>query len=328
MDSFEKGDYGTVIDQTTPKVLAETPELLELAARVRSTASSDQNIDNSVAGKILAAMKDILLGSENYQKAVPNLRKLLLTCSSHPAGLQLAAFIDREHDYIFVEKYSELERTAAIECVPDHAWYVDLLSEFLSRPDYLARLRTLAPDSVSLALREILSMPLQSGSIALSQLNSPSHQRAMYLGHIALANEDFDTAIGNYAEAARSSDILTRIYAPHYLFRALFCRGKIRECAQFVCEQYLKSPSSHRLFDIETLLELILPRKDIEGSITVSLVAYIAARHLDSRFERDVSDLCQFLAGYLKLRRRLPSPEHRNLRAHAQVVPRYSPPEH
>ena len=121
-DKYTVGDYDNVSTSILNGVGAEAPDTLELAARAQTFLPIIQETQDSLLARIVNSTREVLLISENSPRALQTLKKLALTCATHPVAIHIAAFVGRAHSYVHVDSFSVAEKISAITGSADNPW--------------------------------------------------------------------------------------------------------------------------------------------------------------------------------------------------------------
>jgi hypothetical protein len=305
-DLYTEGVYDTIRRVFSEQNLDDPyiAGMLELAARAETYRFKEEDEEvTSILDKSIGAMRDVLILSEDYQKSILSLKKLALTCAQQPACIFIASFVQRSHNFVLVQSYSDLDAIAALNSAPDNPWYADLVEEVFDGRGYLDGFLRTVPNSPTLRLRQLMRLPYLQAKFALAELKVPEYRRLIYHGHLCVMHDKMDEAVNYYRRALSSTAKLPYVNAREFLYKALFAMGEIAQCIELVCDHYLENQHAFRLYPLEELLNEALKRKHEDLGLGLPIIGFMTAHHVAPQRERDLSDLYENFMDSLNLSR-------------------------
>jgi Holliday junction resolvase len=305
-DLYTLGVYDT-IHRVFSEPISDDPYIagmLELAARAETYRFKEEgNPGTSILDKAISAMRDVLILSEDYQKSILFLKKLALICAQHPACIFIASFVQRSHNFVLVQAYSDLDALAALNSAADNPWYADLIEEVFDGRGYLDALLRAVPSSPTLRLRQLMRLPYEQGGLALKELKLPEYRRLIYHGHLGVMHHKMDEAVSYYRLALASAERLPYVNAHESLYKALFAMGEIAQCIELVCDHYLENQHAFRLYPLDELLDEALKGECSQLGIGLPIIGFMTVHHVAPHRERDLSDIYEDYMDGLNLSR-------------------------
>lgn len=293
-EAYTRGDYA--------KLESPECEILELTARARAIANAlpDFNTARSMRDQIVDAMQAILMLSPDAQQHRLHLKKLALTLPKSEYAIQIASFLERKHDFVLAQRYSELDYLDAINHELENPWHSALIGKFEGRSDWLAQLSAAYPDSVALLLRRALNNTSNGDTISQLEVALPPHRFHAYHGHIAFADKDVATAISSYKLAAAHPSVFVSAHAKRYLFDCYYEIGDYKECLSLIVGHVLDHPAAVFAYKIDDLAKVCLEHSDLCSDINLAILLHLNVVHVHHRWERELSDVFEnilFAAG-------------------------------
>ncbi|MES2264295.1 MAG: hypothetical protein V4724_37785 [Pseudomonadota bacterium] len=283
-DSYTSGHYSEV------DVL--TCESLELIARASIFMVENQEFSKvSIRGQMIASMREILILSPHAQQHRLSLKKIALTCPKHEIAIQAASFLERDHDYILTEKYSDLEYLATLNGSLENPWSMALVAGFENRSNWVAELSRSHPKSMSINLRKIIYCNGQGTSIDELSGRLPLHRLSVYKGHIEISKNNLQEAIHCYTFAAKHANIFVSSHAKRYLYDALYADHRYKECLNLIIDHVLLNPSAVFAYRINELVKVCLEKNELLANIDLAILLHLNVVHVHPRWEKELSDI-------------------------------------
>jgi hypothetical protein len=141
-----------------------------------------------------------------------------MLCSSQTAGIQIAAFAEREHSFGFVKQFSEADCMFAVATQLDNPWHTDVFIELIETSRLFEALRAQHPESASLALRDALRKDYRATLELIDRLGLPEDRMVMYKGHAAMRHGEYADAVAAFDAARRLGNNATFLQATKHLF--------------------------------------------------------------------------------------------------------------
>lgn len=283
-DAYTEGRY--------PEVLKHSGNFPELQARATLLHAGHGTAPASSAKSVIERARDLMVESlsltPDQGQAVAQLRKLAITCSGHPLGITIAAFLERDQDHARMQNYTVLDRLAAIDGDLTNPWNAPILGSLLEDVDWLDLLLSRYPLSAALKLQRYL----RCGNGFASELDRlPKYRRYSYLGHHAFNHGELEAAAGYYREATQSENDYVRSRALRHLYETEFSAGNIKECLELVVGHTVENPNAAHFYPLEQLAKSCLKDPALGGDVSLAILLYLAARYVHPRFERELSDV-------------------------------------
>ncbi len=283
-DAYTIGKYN--------EVLTNSPDTVELVARTRASLSSENNTSqSSFLIQTQESMKDVLLLARNHQQAISQLKKLALTFSHHPLGQQIASFVERKHEHIFVKEYSELDKLAALTGASDNPWNAALLAKINCSRDYIDELLSSHSNSPALRIQKALDLPLEEANLVLDDIGLPKYRKAIYKGHVAFHHRDYKNATACFKEAVDCGNKYIQTRAKAYLFNALFAQGQLVDSLRLAVDHCLQNSNAFRLYPLEELARACLNENVATADLAFPILLHITARQIHPKWEQELSDV-------------------------------------
>ncbi|WP_433740040.1 hypothetical protein [Pseudomonas putida] len=280
-DLYTTGQYQSVISGDC--------EILELIARSYACAN-EAKVEikpSSIKQNIIRLMYQSLIFDTDKAQADKALKKIALTCAGHHYASQIGAFLHRSHDVLFKDSPTELQNINALTGPGDNPWSAPVFDK-LSTNGWFSVLKGKYPQSPSLILRGVLAEgdvePLRSC------LGLPSYRRAAYEGHASMATSNYAKAIICYTDMASSSVKYISNAARIYLFDAYMAMMDFESAMYLVVDHCIESPSAARAYPLEKLVNTCIGKTELQESIGLAILIFIATKNGIGKFERDLSD--------------------------------------
>jgi len=281
-DEYTEGRYDACLSSIAPS--------LELAARASAMIATDLGGEldqRSLAKEIVYCMAQVLMVGTGYATARARLQKICMICPRHAISVEIAAFLERQHDNIANgTDYSELDRFAAVCSSTINPWNEDVLVA-VGISNHLAMR---FPSSSSLQLRTALQLPIDEADVVLNALPIPQARRTLYKGHVALRRKSYTVAANHYRQALKSDKAFVVNRASACLYRVLLASGEVEEALNVVIDHCLENQSCYRIYPLEQLIEQIKPDSILATSMSFAILLHIATRNISSKWDRDLSD--------------------------------------
>ncbi|TPI26813.1 hypothetical protein FJW08_26660 [Mesorhizobium sp. B3-2-1] len=294
-DAYTSGEYALAVSDAAGIITgraAETP-LLELF--VRGSRHMDQPYNLKIpadcsAAKALGAMDDITCMGDDYEQAFGRADKLALNHGHMLFGIQLLAFSKRTHAFGPGSNYTDLDKLWALSSPLLNPWHYDILKAISSHAPRIVAER--AADSVSYRLRMALSNEQRdAGEQEIAGLDIPLERKRDYLGQLAMSHRSFPLAAQRFRENCDDANLLTKLSARAYLFKALIEMGELEACLKLVLDSFHEQNTSISQYDIGRLVSLI---KDdavfVSDKLLYCNLLSLAIRYFSLPFEPLLSD--------------------------------------
>jgi hypothetical protein len=214
--------------------------------------------------------------------------KLAMLCSSQTAGIQIAAFAEREHSFGFVKQFSEADCMFAVATQLDNPWHTDVFIELIETSRLFEALRAQHPESASLALRDALRKDYRATLELIDRLGLPEDRMVMYKGHAAMRHGEYADAVAAFDAARSLGNNATFLQATKHLFQALLLSHRLGECLNLVFESYSFNTNSYTLFPLDQLITAVIAPPSLDKSeLSIPIVLEIYTRHMGPRFQGD-----------------------------------------
>lgn len=266
---------------------------IELVARSYAQLQRPQGKfqDGTVFDQIVAAIHEILSLGSRYQSAVLHLKKLSLVCAGGPLSIEIAAFVERTHDFIHSPQISELDKLSALKGSPGNPWNELALPRVASQIGLL-RPTVACPMSTSLRLISALNQSLEAGSLTIDKTDTPEYRKALYKGHLAFKHGLFDLAAQWFrTTVGLSGEGFTAGRASSYLFRSIFQAGDVQAAVTIASAHCVQNVHAFRIYPLLDLISAALALKEMRGTIELAILIHLAARNVHPRWDRELSDV-------------------------------------
>ncbi|MEO3864549.1 hypothetical protein [Rheinheimera fenheensis] len=280
-DYYTIGDYSNIDNNNIFNI--------ELIAKSYAMSGITPPDGESLLSKTVILMYKILTASKDTNEAKDSLKKISLVLSGNTISYQIMSFLNRTHNFIFVQEYCTSDYANAIAGMLQNPWHSDLLSE-LSNTDWLEKICKNNPHSPSTSLRKSLK------SRSMTEINHlaskiPEYRLNSYIGHIELLNENYQESIKKYIINIESSNPYVKLTSYQYLFNAHYNQKLYDQAMHLVVNHALKNFSASRNYPLDKLAEICRKNKDLHSDPSLAIMLSIASRNGFTKYERDISDV-------------------------------------
>jgi len=284
-DKYTKGRYLEVIEHKKTN--------LELIARswALQNACPVKPRKNALLDTIVYEMFQIITLSKEAASSKQKLKKLSLFLFDHEFSYQILGFLERSHDHIFIDQYTEVDRLVALNTELADPWNISIIATSYAMPEVENRLAEINSGSPSLALRSVLAEDNETSSNQLASLDIPDYRRNLYSGHSELLKNKPQNAINLYTKAEASEIPYVSETARRYLFNAYFSSNLIKQATDLAVRQIIEKPSTADSFPLPQLCDECLNHPDLLSDMHLAALLFISTRVGYSRFEKDISDI-------------------------------------
>lgn len=284
VDRYTIGDYHSIPDNEV--------DLLEIIARKRIHLNDWLQLQDSLALKdlIIYGMIELLSLSSNSQQQRLRLKKIALSIPKHSYAIQIAAFLERRHDFVLNAEFSTLDRIAALNGPIENPWWIGLISSFAKSTNWQQTMRKRHPSSPSIALRVALASNA-TDPFSLIDSRIPEYRKSVYKGHIEVAQKNIPSAIAYYSEVVEHSNTFVSSHAKKYLYDALFAAGRYPECLALAVEHILSNNVAVFGYKIDDLAKLCLKDEQLRSDINLAILLHLNVVHISPRWEKELSDI-------------------------------------
>lgn len=279
-----------------PDAVSSGAESLELVARSRALLGNLPRSTQSVLrDRVIESMEEALSTSAIAVHARHTLRKLALTLSKHPYSTQVWGFLERGHDHIFFQEYTDLDRYVALNGQVSNPWNAAVYSAISNNEGWMNALVAACPDSPAMLLRVALSSTAEGVQSLPPAL--PAYRRDAYEGHIAYRASNFNVAIEKYTLCAASENSYVAMMGRTYLFKALYTAKHYRKCLELVVDQAVTGESLPLQLPLAELAKKCLDESVLLSSLDLAILLQILSKHVHPRWERELSDIYENVIG-------------------------------
>ncbi|WP_025040679.1 hypothetical protein [Nitrosospira briensis] len=283
-DAYTEGRYEDVINSNC--------ESLELVARAYAFTGQRPRVDGrpGLRQQAIALMYDVLSMAPEAPQSRQSLKKVAVLCPSLSFTFQVAAFLERDQNYIVSGGSSELALGAALSSSLNNPWSISALDRISGENKWLDQLLNAHPNSSALRLREAVTTGNYS---ILNQefLRLPPYRKAMYVGYIYFHKGDFNEAISSYQLASGAEIDFVSNSAKRNLFDVYNAAGELYKSVQLAIDQILQIPSAAQSYPLESLAKDYVNHPQYSGSMDLAILLSLAIRHGSAKVERDLSNI-------------------------------------
>jgi hypothetical protein len=285
VDSYTVGDY-TLVENSKC-------ELLEIISRSRILSGNLINASESLSLKqqIVFGMQELLSLSARAQQERTRLRKIALTLPKHEYSFQIAAFLQRPHEFVLTESFSDLDYFASVTGPLENPWCIPVISSFSRRGRWISELLAGNPSAPSLHLRCALQGILPDEDRKKLEEMLPDYRRNIFDGHIYFASGEIPKAIASYSKATENTNTFISAHAKQYLYDALYAECRYQECLSLAVDHILTNPTAVMAYRIDELAKACLTDEDLSSSINLAILLHLNVVHVSHKWERELSDI-------------------------------------
>jgi hypothetical protein len=283
-DDYTEGNYAALPPCATS---------LEMSARAGlfSAEYKDGFREGSPGLTAVRAIRNLLASSEGFTQSQNRLEKIALAGDKSGWAMELIGFLHRERANSTGYSQSDADSLAALCSAQLNPWAVAVFSRLMGNRELLGAAIQKYPYSTSLLLLRSLSESPAAAHATINSLPIPQYRKLLYEGHVRMRHGDSGSAINYYKEAASAENSYVVACARRFLYEALYIAHGYSECLDLVVDDCMKYPGAYRSYPIEELLGAV--RSDESGNIdelALAILMQFAARYIDPRWERDMSD--------------------------------------
>lgn len=284
-DLYTEGKYLEVIynEKINLELIARSWALLN-ACPTKPSKSSLLNV-------IIYEMFQIITLTKEASSSKQKLKKLSLFIFDHEFSFQIQGFLERSHDHIFIEQYTEVDNIVALNTELGDPWCSSVIATSFSKHELEKELRQINPNSSSLILRQSLITNPQHSQNQLDTLDIPEYRKNLYSAHSEILHNRHQNAIALYKEAERSEIPFVVETSRRYLFNAFFSAGLVKQSADLAVRQIIEKPSTADTYPLSELCKQCLNKEDLLSDPVLAVLLFISTREGYSKFEKHISDI-------------------------------------
>tara|TARA_R110000751_G_scaffold254855_1_gene354385 strand:- start:2175 stop:5603 length:3429 start_codon:yes stop_codon:yes gene_type:complete len=277
-DSYTEGNYEMAIK---PGV-----DGLEITAKACVISNYQPEDGPDIKTRIIYLMCKILSISSDAQEARQSLEKILLLLGGHLYGYQLASFLTRKHDFLFVRDYSTNDVLLSLTAPNNNPIHAPILSEITGK-NWLDEIAKTSPGSSTVMLRCVLD-----GRIDVAQVAGlPLYRLDMYKAHVAKKKEQYGLAVSLYKKVINCEIPYVSNEARRHLFNTYIDMGELVSAMYLVADHVIENSAARDLYFVENLCRLCMADENLACEIGLPLLVHIASQKNGLEFQRDLSDV-------------------------------------
>lgn len=283
-DDYTLGNYG--------KNFEGAPYLIELEASISAISSRNQCFNGRPQHTIdlIEAIKEFILLTEKSSTAINHLKKFSLSFSPHPVSTHIAALLERKHDYIHVDTFSQLDYLAALLDCFENPWSATAISDLKSSSNLIDELAAHANPHSTIQLMHVLRSEYNEGAEKLDAMTLPQYRMESYKGHLARLAGKNDVAVVHYRNATAVGNPYVSKRVSFHLYSALFSLLQYEQCVELILDQCLSAPNSLALFPIHQLIEAVIDNHAITRKIEYPIIVYLSIGTSAGHISTNLSD--------------------------------------
>jgi hypothetical protein len=291
-EAFERGEFERAAVSSLSSILSGSSNSSLYELFVRSDPSGlcrlrEQDQAHSLRAQVLEAVREVSFLGPGYENALARIERLALAVSHNRLSVRLHAFRHRQASASPSPAEAEMEELCAL--TGNGADPLDQLRLRALRWG-IAGAEAEFPLSAAASLHDCIARG-DTDALASTWSAVSAHRTQFYEGVAQLNAGAFDSAIALLRGALTGGDYLDQVDAAKYLFHAYLQAGQIDAAVKLVCSFYYDNQSTHAIFDIERLIDVVKKeRSAVADDIGWANLLIIAARHMDTAYEAMLSD--------------------------------------
>jgi hypothetical protein len=295
-DKYTTGQYLDVINHKKVN--------LELIARSWAllNACPIRPRNSSLLDDIVYEMFQIITLTSEAASSRQRLKKISLFLFDQEFSYQILGFLERSHDHIFIDQYTEVDRLVSLNTELSDPWNISIITNSYGKASIAVQFANHNPKSPALTLRKTLNTKFNINPSELTNLDIPDYRKNLYLAHSELLKNNTEKAIELYRKAENTKISYVSETARRYLFNAFFSSNMLKQAVDLAVSEIIKKTSTADSYPLSELCDSCLRDEQLLSDISLAVLLFIATREGYSRFDRDISDIYENIMNSFELK--------------------------